>query len=203
MTATQISDAWQETCLISISKIGGSEMNASGQTETVDIDLGDKDIEGVPLVNGGRVTKWTPQADSTITFEAYPVEAGTDTGTVLKGWDDLMNEVDSTVPIRVLNTRIRNKYRVVIMWTNDPTVLTATSATTQYYGAYRFGGADGYFTSVKKSFTDGVLKFTATYKFAPFDKAGNSCILEESAAGTSGSDILPAIAAYTTANKFG
>lgn len=89
------------------------------------------------------------------------------------------------------------------MWTNDPTVTSATAATTQYYTAYRAGGADGYFTSVKKSYTDGILKFTCVYKWAPFDKTGTACILDESAGGTSGSDILPVVAAYTTANKFG
>ena len=36
---------------------------------------------GIPILNGGRVTKWTPEGDSSITFEAYPLEVGTDTGT--------------------------------------------------------------------------------------------------------------------------
>jgi hypothetical protein len=203
ITATQMEDAWMETCLISISKIGGSELAAQGLTETVDLDIADKDIESVPLVNGGRVTKWQPQGDSSITFEAYPVETGTDTGSVLKGWDDLMNAVDSSVPLRILNTRTRNKYRVVIMWTNDTAATTAVTATLANASALRIGGADGYFTSVKKSFTDGVLKYTCIYKWAPFDKAANACILHESAAGTAAGDILPVIAAYTTANKFG
>ena len=68
MAADATNDAWMEECLIAISKIGGSDLTFHALTETVDFDIGDKDIEGVPLVNGGRVTKWTPEADSTITF---------------------------------------------------------------------------------------------------------------------------------------
>ena len=204
MAAAAVNDLWQEVCKISISKIGSAtELIADGQTETVDFDIADKDFESVPLVNGGRVVKWNPQEDSTFTFEAYPMEAGTDTGTTLKGWDDLMNDTDATVPIRIINTRVRNKYRVIVLWTNDPTVTTATQITTNTYSALRIGGADGYFTSIKKSFTDSGLKYTCIYKVPAFDKTGSGCLLHESCAGSTAQDILPAIAAYTTTNKFG
>lgn len=202
MTAAATNDAWMEVCLIAISKVGGSDIQFAGLTETVDFDIGEKDIEGVPLVNGGRVTKWNPEGDSTITFEAYPLQAGTDTGTAGKGFFDLMHAVDASVPIRVTNTRARDKYRVLVLWTNDPTVTTAQAITTNTYSALRIGMAEGYFTSVKPSFTDGTLKFTVVYKTVPYDKAAASNVMMESCAGTTAGDILPAIAAYTTANKF-
>lgn len=202
MTAAAVNDAWMETCLIAVSKIGGSDIQFAGLTETVDFDIGEKGIEGIPLVNGGRVTKWSPEGDSTMTFEAYPLQAGTDTGTSAKGFFDLMHAVDASVPIRVSNTRARDKYRVLVLWTNDTTVTTAQAITTNTYSALRIGMADGYFTSVKPSFTDGILKFTVTYKTVPFDKAAASNVMMESCAGTTAADILPAIAAYTTSNKF-
>jgi len=40
-------DAWQETCLVAISAQGGSDVAFQALTETVDIDNGEKDIEGV------------------------------------------------------------------------------------------------------------------------------------------------------------
>ena len=86
MVAIVTDDAWMEKCLISISKIGGSDMQFAGITETVDFDLGEKDIEGLVLVNGGRVTKWLPEGDSSVTLEAYPLEAGTDSGVVGNGF---------------------------------------------------------------------------------------------------------------------
>jgi len=202
MTAAAIDDAWMEVCLIAISKIDGSNLSGAALTETVDPDIGEKGIEGIPLLNGGRVTKFLPEGDSTITFEAYPLEAGTDSGTTLKGFYDLMHSVDSAVPVRIINDRNRDKYRVLLLWTNDPTVTAAEEITTNTYSALRIGMADGYFTSVKPSFTDGTLKFTVTYKCAAFDKAGNGNIMIESCAGASAPDILPAIAAYTATCKF-
>ena len=197
-------DAWMETCFISISKASGSEIAFHGLTETVDFDIGDKDIEGIPILNGGRVTKFNPQGDSTITFEAYPIEVGTDTGSTGKGFFDLMNVADASVPIRINTSRTRNKYRVLVMWTNDTTVTGAQNITVANASALRVGMADGYFTSVKPSFTDGILKFTCVFKCPAFDKAGNACVMMESCAGTTAGDILPVVAAYTAgaASKF-
>ena len=130
------------------------------------------------------------------------MQAGTDTGAVGLGFYDLMHSVDSAVPIRVVNDRDRDKYRVLVMWTNDPTPTTAQAVTNTNYSAFRIGLADGHFTSVKPSFTDGILKFTVTYKCAAFDRSGNGNVMMESCAGASGSDILPAVASYTSSAKF-
>jgi hypothetical protein len=188
--------------VIAISKEGGSDIQFASLTETVDFDIGEKDIEGVALTNGGRVTKWTAEGDSSITFEAYPLEAGTQTGTDGTGFFDLMHSVDASAPLRITNDRNRDKYRVLVMWTNDPTVATGQAITTDTYSALRIGLADGHFTSVKPSFTDGILKYTITYKCTAFDKLGVGNVMMESCAGASGSDILPAIASYTTSAKF-
>ena len=202
MTAAAVDDAWMEVCLIGISIASGSDIQFAALTETVDFDIGEKDIEGIPLVNGGRVTKFTPEGDSTITFEAYPLQAGTDTGATGLGFYDLMHSVDSSVPIRVTNDRDRDKYRVLVLWTNDPTPTTAQATTSNTYSALRIGMADGHFTSVKPNFTDGVLKFTVTFKCAAFDKSGTGNVMMESCAGSTAGDILPAVASYTATAKF-
>ena len=202
MTAAATDDAWMETCLIAVSIAAGSDVQFAGLTETVDFDIGEKDIEGIPLVNGGRVTKFTPEGDSSITFEAYPLQAGTDTGTTGLGFFDLMHSQDASVPIRVTNDRARAKYRVLVLWTNDPTPTTAQATTANTYSALRIGMADGHFTSVKPSFTDGVLKYTVTFKTAAFDKSGTGNVMMESCAGASESDILPDITSYTSTAKF-
>jgi len=202
MTAVATDDAWMETCLIAVSIQAGSDVQFAGLTETVDFDIGEKDIEGIPLVNGGRVTKFTPEGDSSITFEAYPLQAGTDTGTTGLGFFDLMHSQDASVPIRVTNDRERDKYRVLVLWTNDPTPTTAHAATANTYSALRIGMADGHFTSVKPSFTDGVLKYTVTYKCAAFDKSAVGNVMMESCAGASAPDVLPAVASYTSSAKF-
>lgn len=202
MTAAAVDDAWMETCLVSISKIGGTEMQAAAVTATVDFDIGEKDIEGKPLVNGGRVTVWKPEGDSSITLEAYPLQAGTDTGAAVSGFYDLMHTTDAAVPVRIINDRNRDKCRILVLWTNDPTPTTAQSVTANTYSALRIGMSEGHFTSVKPSFTDGELKWTVTFKCAAFDKSAVGNVMIESCAGTTAGDILPAIAAYTTSYKF-
>ena len=202
MAAIATDDAWMETCLIAISKVGGSDVQFASLTETVDFDIGEKDIEGLPLLNGGRLTKFSPEGDSSITFEAYPIQAGTSSGTTGTGFFDLMHTQDASAPIRVTNDHIRDKYRVLVLWTNDTTVTGAQNITTATYSALRIGMAEGRFTSVKPSFTDGVLKWTVTFKTPAFDKDADSNVMIESCAGVT-SDILPVVAAYTTSNKFG
>ena len=206
MAAIAIEDAWMETCLISISKVGKNDVQFAGLTETVDFDIGEKDIEGLPILNGGRLTKWTPEGDSSVTFEAYPLEAGTlsnEVGAVGTGFFDLLHEVDSTAPpMRIANSRNRDKYRVLVLWTNDPNAASGHSVTHDTYSALRIGMADGYFTSVKPSFTDGIQKWTVTFKVTAFDKSAASNVMIESCAGASGTDILPAIGSYTTSAKF-
>jgi hypothetical protein len=198
-TPDTVEDAWMETCLVTISKIGGSDMEFAALTETVDFDLGEKDIEGIALVNGGRVAKWNPEGDSTITLEAYPIQAGTDTGSKGEGFFDLMHSDDGSHPIRFVNDRNRDKVRILCLWStgSETSAAEESSANAQ---AIRLGLAEAYVTSVKPSFTDGILKFTITIKAPAFDKSGDGNVLAES---VDGSTTLPAIAAYTTENKFG
>jgi len=203
MTADAIEDAWMEECLVAISIVGASDVQFAACTETIDFDVGEKDIEGVPLVNGGRVTKWNPESDTSVTLEAYPLQAGTDSGTTGLGFYDLLHSSDAAVPVRVINTRNRYKVRMLVLWTNDSTATTAQSATAANASAIRFGMAEARVTSTKASFTDGILKWTIIVKCAPFDKAAVGNVMWESAAGTAGGDILPAIASYTTSYKFG
>ena len=108
----------------------------------------------------------------------------------------------SESPQRVINNRVREKARVLVLWT-DKSATKAGEAIANTYNAFRIGYANGYFTSAKPSFTDGDLKFTITYKCAAFNKSGDANIVMESCAAGGGSDALPAMADYTTANTFG
>ena len=330
-------DAWMENALIGISIIGSEEVQFSSIVETADFDVGEKDIEGLALVNGGRITKYTPEGDSSVTFEVYPMEAGAGEGffdllhgsedvvsgvttattgdklvdssesftnqgvrigdrinntsdttyatvtaidsattlsvsadvfasgesyTITRGvlivdgsadgtttdklvdsgerftnriavGDRVRNTTDNTEayvtaiddantlalssdimvstddyiitesPQRVINNRVREKARVVVLWTDKTSPVKASEAIASTLNAFRIGYANGYFTSVKPNFTDGTLKFTVTYKCAAFNKSGDANVMMESCAAGGGADALPAIADYTTANTFG
>jgi len=331
-----VNDAWMEKCLIGISVIGEEEVQFASIAETVDFDIGEKDVEGLALTNGGRVTKHTPEGDSSVTFEVYPLEAGAgegffdllhgnedivtgvatattgdklvdssesfttqgvrigdritnvtdttyatvtaldsattlsvsadvfasgetytinrgvrivsgttdgttsdklvdssevftnriavgdkvrnttdnteayvtavDSATTLSISSDIMVSTDDYViyeaPQRAINTRAREKCRVIVLWTDKTSPVKASEAIADTLNGIRIGYAGGYFTSVKPSFTDGVLKFTVTYKCASFDKAGVGNVMMESCSAGGGGDALPVIADYTTSYKF-
>lgn len=189
-------DTWSETAYVAISKIGGSDVEFCTITETVDLDIGDKDFDVMNTIKGGRLVKFNPQEPTTITLEAYPVEAGTDSGVVGKGFHDLLNTSDGSQPLSINFDRTRTKIRCAVLWTNDTTVTNAAEATAEDSDALRIVLKNGYVTSTKPSFTDGVLKYTVAMKFPAFDKSGNPNGLIESADGTT-SSVLAALASYT------
>ncbi len=84
-------DTWSETGFVSITAQAGSAVEFRTIIETVDVDIGDKDFDVIATLAGGRLVKFTPQEPTTLTFEVYPIEAGTDTGAVGKGFFDLLN----------------------------------------------------------------------------------------------------------------
>jgi len=191
-------DTWSEVGLVAIAAQSGSDVSFQTITETVDIDIGDKDFDVIATLAGGRLVKFTPQEPTTITLEAYPVEVGTDSGITGKGFFDLMNTADATQPQIIQFDRVRTKYRVSLLWTDSTSVSYATQQVGMPYTALRVAAADGYFTSVKPSFTDGVLKFTVTFKVPPFDKSGNANV---SIMSTDGTATLTAMVSYTSAIK--
>lgn len=206
--------AWQETALITFSPQVSTAASArniqfAAITETIDIDQGEKNFDQVALLNGGRLVKIAPETETTVTLEAYPLYAGHDGG-IITGSDttgeaffDLLHDEDTgTDAVQISVSRRRTKYRLVMLWTDDQDATTATQQVVQPTNrALRFAAADGYITSVKPSFTDGILKFTVTYKVPPFDTAGTANIAWSSVGTGTGTVTMTALGSYTTTVK--
>ncbi len=194
-------DSWSEIGYVSITVQGGTAVEFRTLTETVEIDIGDKEFDVIQMISGGGVVKFNPQEPTEITLEAYPVEAGTDTGAVGKGFFDLLHTADASQPVSIDVDHTRTKYRLSLLWTDKLTATTAEEAllTASDESGLRIMCADGFFTSAKPSFTDGVLKWTVKFKVPAFDKSVASNIKIES---TDGSADMPAPAAYTSSVKF-
>ncbi len=194
-----VDGTWSEFCKVGMCSQSGTEIEYQSITETVDIDIGDKDFDVIATLGGGRLFKFNPQEPITITLEAYGTEAGTDSGTTGKGFFDLMNTVDTSQPITISTDKIRNKYRLVLLWTDDSNNAGPSKSILSGKSALRIVASDGKFTSVKESFTDNIVKFTITYKVEPFDSSGNANIKIESTDDTA---VLPALASYTSSTKW-
>lgn len=171
-------DAWEETCLVSVQKLSGSAIEFMSVTESIDINEGDVPGEGVPNVAGGRLWKQSPQEDGEITLDLYPVEL--DTTSAAGGffqpytggtWDTSEPLATDTSWVAGVD-RSRDQFRVIILWTNDAATTTANGTTTTATDSLRFASMGCRITSHKASFTDGILKVTATFKWPAFNKDG-------------------------------
>lgn len=194
--ATADLDAWMEEALVTITEQGGSDIEYAAFTENIDPSPGAKDIEGIPLVNGGRVTRYVPEEDTEISLEMYPLEASS------PGPWGLQHGADGTEPELVSASRTRNKHRLAILWTEDATVTSAADQPGTASAGLRISYAEGYFTNVDYEFTgDKIMKVTATFKVVPFDKDGDANYQIESQEGD-GANQITALSAYTSSNKF-
>ena len=202
--------AWSETALITISQFStGSSTtineNFMALTETIDIDLGDKDIEQLVNLGGGRLAKKTPQDLTTITIELYPLTIGGENAasavtapTTATGIFQFFSEtaLDTSEPLANIMSRNRTPYKISIMWTDDTAATGALQTNAASTNAMRLNFAHFFLVSAKPSFTDGVLKVTAVFKGPPFNRNGIGNIKFES--GNNGQ--VPAMNNYNATN---
>jgi len=179
--------AWSETALITIARYvaaGSTDVEFASLSETIDIDMGDKDIEQIVNLKGGRMVKKVPQDITTITFEGYPVDCDSAGGTGFSNLFEGGQTWDAAEPFAVNSTIVRDLYRISILWTDDPAPTTAVGTTAVSTNSYRIVFANAWCTSMKPSYTDGVLKVTLSFKVAAFNKNGISQIHEDSGDAT-------------------
>lgn len=184
---------FSEKAKVSISVLGGSEVAFETLVDSLSIDQGDKDVEGVPLVGGGRLTKKKPQGDITISFDAYPttVEGGDS-----KGIAQLFQNggtIGGTDPVIVYSSTVRTPCRVTILMTDDTANTGATSTTALNASAMRYSLAYCYCVSANADFSDG-YKWSMKFKAPAFNKFGSANVREESTETTG----LVALRAFST-----
>ncbi len=189
-------DAWSEWGLLAIAAKGQSDVEYSGRiaTDSLDIDSGDKDFDIINLLNGGRLEKPTPEGETVITFDAYFPDIATGGSGILQLFHTTSDNWDSTQPLEVTNSRNRDQFRVVILWTDDTSVTSATAQVPSGSKGLRLIITDARLISAKMSFGDGILKTTVKFKVAPFSRTGTSNIKWQS---TDGSAALEALSSYS------
>ena len=189
-------DAWQRNAVIEISD-GTTAVDIQALTETIDIDMGERDLDKIDLVNLGQIPKHGAVGITTITFEGYPQQAGTAAAGTGTGFFDMFASkpaVDSSGELDVDMSNTLTRYRVAVLWSDDGTVDEGADAVASGSKGMRFVMADCFCTSCKTSFTDGVLKQTLVFKGLAFDKSAAANIKMESCTG---SEALTALGTYT------
>lgn len=183
-------ESYQEVALLSI-KTSAATQNFALITESIELTTGDKNVEGIATMSGGRIMKWTPEGDTEITFKCYPVGAGRLADTDSNGfWQTFQPQATAidTYPQNVSVSRFRNTYSVAMMWSRSLPA-NAFAATTTSDSAFRTILRNAWVTKYKESFTpsDG-LSADVTIVCPPFAKDGSVNITKES---TDGSAVLP------------
>lgn len=157
-------DAWQRQAYISVESGTAAlpvKMQYQALTETIDIDTGERDYDKIDLLNLGQIAKHGPMGIVTITFEGYPLYAGTpDTSGATRGtpksgisqsyWEVFaqVGHMDTADPITNTVTNDTTRYRVAILWSDDSidegTTSAASNATPSITGdATTAGDNDG------------------------------------------------------------
>ncbi len=178
-------DAWQRHALVSVDD-GTTEVQIHALTSSINIEGGERDIDTIPLFNLGQVVKHGPAGMITVTLEGYSLGVGTAAaGTGTGVWDIFAEKpaMDASDPFTdTVITTTRTRYQVAILWTNDATPTKGTSAVTSgnAYAGIRFVLADCFCTAHTMDFTDGVLKYTLTFKGPAIDKAAAGNVKWES-----------------------
>lgn len=181
-------DSWKEVCKISIIDTDSNVIVFDGFTEDITaMDWGEKDIEGMALLNGGRIVKNTPMTDESITLKVYPVKADNATTDSMVQLFHPQSTPDTTQPILVDNVVDRKQVGLVILWA---TILPATATTIpgDSIPAYRIEVINAYVTKYTPSFDDKHLSAEITLKWTPLAKDATRNKREES---TDGSAYLP------------
>ena len=182
INATGSEDAWQRQAIVEITD-GSSTMAMETLTETIDIDMGEREIDIINLINLGQIPKHGAIGITSVTIEGYPLQAGSaGTGTAYGFWDIFASKpvVDNSQPLDVDISNTLTRYRVAVMMTDDPNATTAGGSTAASTAAMRFVMAECFSVSCKTSFTDGIMKQTLILKGVAFDKSAAANIKMES-----------------------
>ncbi len=206
-------ESWDNYFLLSITRRGASAQSeiqfaAIVDPKSLEIEEGEQSSESMPNAAGGRTWRDDPQADGTVTFDIIPLELDTTSGVGLfqqyigvSGTTD-PNAYDSSTQLDTATSwpagvvRVRDKFRVAILRTNDSAASTAAGSTASGTSSLRFFANNCKFVNMTHSDSDGQLKSTVTFKFKPFSKAGTV----KNYGWNSYNSNLSALSSYTTAN---
>lgn len=202
--------AWSETALITIKAHNSVAREFMSITETIDISEPDYPGESIVSLANGRIWKQGPEEDGEVTLELYPVSIAdadsTSQGGLAQhfrgGTIDTSQALITDVSHIAGVSEVRPGFLVAILWTTDTNASDAVAIQNQSGAdvSKRFHCRNARFISHKTSFTDGIMKVTATFKFPPRIPSGaNKNWFWESSASVTNTTVFPALT-YTTSS---
>ena len=206
-------DTWKEIAYVSITKQNASPYtyHFCALSESIDIDEGERGIETVKTLCGGRIVRSLPQEDTTITMKLYPQQAGVvpggTTDSAARGIHDLFYESVSTssattgeIVVNNASSGSRNKYRIAVLWTDlaiadgDATGEVDSPAN----AGLRWVGRNGYITKIAQTFSsDGQLAYDVTFVVPARQANGTTANIQVESVDGVATGTMTALVAYT------
>jgi hypothetical protein len=179
--------AYSEICYVAVQKLDGTyrQFAAYVELDSIDPKNGDKDGSSANMANGGRIWKKTPQADTEISLKLYEKEIGS--AASLK--QDFNGTTDASAPLVSTNTHVRDCYRVVFLWTDDPSVTTANGSTASGFYSEREYFDDVRLTSCQTGTEDGTRIVNVTFKGPAFNQAAEGRNTTQSVTSSDGAGL--------------
>jgi len=183
-------EAWKEKCLIAVTKRDSTtpiNLYLHALTEDVMMNDGGRPVSITPLTNSGNLTLSESEKESTVEFTAYTTGIGDPTPSTaghINGFDQLFFGTDCTYAssrYSVNTPADQGWFRVVILWTDNPTQSDPCGSVATGYESYRKGYANGKLTDLTATFTGQpkVYKVNAKFTFAPTNKYGVGNLMRE------------------------
>lgn len=186
-----------EVALVSFQPAGGSADNFAGIIDEIGFGGFERGVEGIPLVNGGRLSKKSPQTDMEVTLKLYPTDLGWATQRdLLQGYLTTDDGFDSTASLTIQPTHNIERYQVCILFTEDYSIKKAQIATTAGRLSRRYVFKNARITKYEPSFDDKTNSASVTLNIPVFDESGTANITFQSAVNGSGTG-LSAVSTWT------
>ncbi len=206
-------ETWGPFFLLSIQRRGASAQSeiqfaAIVDPTTLEVNHGNRPVDGISNAAGGRIYKQEPEEDTEITFDIMPLELDTTSGVGLfqqyvgvSGTAD-PNPYDTTTQLDTDTSwpasvnRVMDKFRIAILRTNDAAASTAGGTTAASTDSLRFFANNCVFVKMTTNDSDSHLKATVMFKCKAYNKAGTT----KNYGYQSYNSNLLALTSYTTAN---
>lgn len=199
--STLTDGSWQDRAFVSIIRKDDEEtVDLHGLTDEMGWADGMRDFEGVPVANGGRVRQREAQDDSTFNATMWQVGAATEELSDIerpKGAEEYFYETGNITEgegyTTYGNSLKRHDYILVILWTNDPNVESATDEVSGEYVAHRRIADNLNVIDAVPEWADQVLQLEWEGKWTPFDTQGVTNFFIQDFEGVEAEDSLPEV----------
>lgn len=172
---------WQDRAFVTvIRKSDQKSVDLHGATDEFGFGDGTKDFDTTRISNGGDIRERTAESAATVNATLYQVGAKTDLFESFdrpRGVEEFFYESGDqnsgkTSVSEFTNTLRREDYLYVVMWTDDPSVESATDSVGEDYHAYRRVSDNINWIDATPDFSDEVLTLELEGKRAAFNPAG-------------------------------